>query len=139
MPNGLPSTAASFSPAGSPPPGTAGAAPPACSAPPTPEKFAAPAPAWLKTPGPPYPPTGPQLINQASPTNDAGPALHAERLTVDGGLFFTGGFTATGHGRDGTVRLLGAHISGQLRCTGAVLTNDTGPALHADGLTVDGG
>jgi hypothetical protein len=29
-----------------------------------------------------------------------------------------GGFTATGHGGDGAVRLPGAHIGGQLACVG---------------------
>jgi hypothetical protein len=71
-------------------------------------------------------------------SNDTGPALFADRLTVDGGIFLTDGCTATGHGERGAVRLTGAHIGGQLNCLGAQLTNDTGPALSADGLTVDG-
>jgi hypothetical protein len=37
----------------------------------------------------------------------------------------------------GAVRLPGAHISGQLDCAGATLTNHTGPALYANSLTVD--
>jgi hypothetical protein len=37
----------------------------------------------------------------------------------------------------GGVRLPGAHIGGQLSCTGANLANDGGRALNGDGLTVD--
>ena len=68
--------------------------------------------------------------------NDSGPALAADSLQVDQGMFLRGGFTATGSGEDGAVRLLGAHIGGQLDCTGASLGNDSGPALFADGLQV---
>src|SRR5664280_1720459 len=53
-------------------------------------------------------------------------------LTVDGDLFLR---TAT---VTGEVRLLGAHIGGQLCCIGATLSNDGGPALRGDVLTVDG-
>jgi hypothetical protein len=68
-----------------------------------------------------------------------GPALDADRLTVDGDVFLDGGFTATSSTELGTVRLLGAHIGGQLSCFGAEFTNTgTGPALDAEGLTVDG-
>src|SRR5664280_986617 len=70
--------------------------------------------------------------------NDSGPALTADRLTVAGGVFLCDGFTATGAGKDGAVRLPGANISGQLDCPGAQLRNDSGPALLADGLTVGG-
>jgi hypothetical protein len=69
--------------------------------------------------------------------NDSGPALSAERLQVGQGMFLRGGFTATGSGGDGAVRLLGAHIGGNLNCEGAKLHNKSGPALYADGLHVD--
>jgi hypothetical protein len=69
--------------------------------------------------------------------NDAGPALRAERLQVDQDVFLRGGFEAVGTSEDGAVRLLGAHLGGQLDCTGATIRNDTGPALHADSLQVD--
>jgi hypothetical protein len=71
-------------------------------------------------------------------TNSDGPALHGDELIVDGGLFLAGQFIATGSGEDGAIRLLGARIRGQLTCSGAQLTNPTGPALNGDGLTVDG-
>ena len=69
--------------------------------------------------------------------NDSGPALSADGLQVDQDMFLTGGFTATGSGGAGAVRLPGAHIGGQLDCTGANLRNDSGPALIADSLQVD--
>jgi hypothetical protein len=68
--------------------------------------------------------------------NDSGPALHADGLQVGQAMVLSSGFTATGSSDRGAVRLLGAHISGQLDCTGATLGNDSGPALHADGLQV---
>ena len=71
--------------------------------------------------------------------NDSGPALTADGLQVDQDMFLTGGFTATGSGERGAVRLLGAHIGGQLDCSGAKLRNDSGPALTANGLQVDQG
>ena len=69
--------------------------------------------------------------------NDSGPALAADGLQVGQDMYLSGGFTATGSGGDGAVRLLGAHIGGQLDCDGAELRNDSGPALAADGLQVD--
>ena len=68
--------------------------------------------------------------------NDSGPALAADGLQVGQDMYLSGGFTATGSGGDGAVRLLGAHIGGQLNCAGAELRNDSGPALAADRLQV---
>jgi hypothetical protein len=65
-------------------------------------------------------------------------ALDGDGLRVEGDVLLGDGFTATGQGEEGAVRLLGAHISGQLNLNGARLTNDTGPALIGDGLHVDG-
>ncbi|MFC9687794.1 hypothetical protein ACFTSF_04595, partial [Kribbella sp. NPDC056951] len=70
-------------------------------------------------------------------SNATGPALAADRLRVDGSLFLGVGFTATGAGDSGAVRLLGAHIGNQLSATG-VISNATGPALYAHNLQVDG-
>jgi hypothetical protein len=63
--------------------------------------------------------------------------LHADGLRTDGNLFLR---DATMHGadEDGTVRLPGAHIGGHLDLTRIEVTNDTGPALHADGLRTNG-
>ncbi|MDQ3761000.1 MAG: hypothetical protein M3460_04675 [Actinomycetota bacterium] len=66
------------------------------------------------------------------------PALDGDGLQVDGDVLLGDGFTATGQGDYGAVRLLGAHIRGQLNFNGARLTNEAGPALIADGLHVNG-
>lgn len=75
--------------------------------------------------------------NGATLTNDSGPALFADGLTVDGGVALSPRFTATGSGPRGALRLPGGHIGGQLNCNGATVTNKTGPALVADDLIVD--
>jgi hypothetical protein len=69
--------------------------------------------------------------------NDSGPALYAESLQVDRGMFLRGGFVAAGSGDLGAVRLISARISGDLDCSGAELRNDSGPALLAGSLQVD--
>jgi hypothetical protein len=69
--------------------------------------------------------------------NDSGPALSAGGLQVGRSLTLGGGFTATGSGKDGAVRLPGARIGSRLDCSGAHLRNDSGPALSAYGLQVD--
>lgn len=68
--------------------------------------------------------------------NDSGPALAADGLEVGQTLFLRDGFTATGVGGLGAVRLTGANIGGTLDCTGAKVCNDSGPALHAGSLRV---
>jgi hypothetical protein len=69
--------------------------------------------------------------------NDSGPALDADGLQVGQSMYLTGGFTATGSGEYGAVRMSGAHIADSLECDGAQLRNDSGPALYADRLQVD--
>ncbi|HET9253726.1 MAG TPA: hypothetical protein VFO16_00810 [Pseudonocardiaceae bacterium] len=66
------------------------------------------------------------------------PALDGDGLQVDGDVLLSGGFTASGEGDHGALRLLGAHIRGQLNLNGARLGNETGPALVGDGLHVAG-
>ena len=60
-------------------------------------------------------------------------ALAADGLRVDTDMF------CRGLAAQGAVRLLGAHVVGQLSVSGATLSNEGGPALSADGLKVDGG
>jgi hypothetical protein len=72
----------------------------------------------------------------ATVSNRTGSALHADGLHADLGVFLRDRFKAVGMGKDGAVRLLGAHL-GQLECDGATMHSDAGPALHADGLRVD--
>ena len=69
-------------------------------------------------------------------TNDTGPALVGDGLDVDQDVSLAK-TEASGWGPSGAVRLLGGHIGGLLQCGGAVLTNERGPALGADGLVVD--
>ena len=68
--------------------------------------------------------------------NRSGPALSGDSLQVAGNMFLRNGFTATGAGERGAVRLLGAHIGGNLECSGARLGNGAGPALSGDSLQV---
>ncbi|MGH3789086.1 MAG: hypothetical protein ACRDRG_21600 [Pseudonocardiaceae bacterium] len=75
-------------------------------------------------------------LDGAALINPAGPALVGDHLQVSGGVFLDG-FTATGHGEDGVVRLPDAHITGQLNLDRAELTNPAGPALIGDHLQVD--
>ena len=72
----------------------------------------------------------------ASLHDDSGPALIADGLQVGQDMFLRDGFTATGGGEDGAVRLTGAHIGGSLCCDGANLRNDSGPAASAAPLLV---
>ena len=66
--------------------------------------------------------------------NDSGPALYADGLQVGQDVHLSGRFT--GAGELGAVRLIGAHIGGQLSCAGAELRNDSGTALDAESLQV---
>ncbi len=68
--------------------------------------------------------------------NDSGPALLADLAAIGDGVRLDQDFSAEGEGETGAVRLREAAISGDLLLNGARLTNHTGPALLADGLTV---
>jgi hypothetical protein len=74
----------------------------------------------------------------AAITNSCGPALHGERLKICDNVSLSGGFTAVGAGERGVVRLTGTHIGGQLDCSGATITNASGPALTAGAMHVAG-
>ncbi|MEB0268045.1 hypothetical protein, partial [Cryobacterium sp. 10I5] len=80
--------------------------------------------------------TGQLSLSGAILTNETGPALTADGVSVGGDMFLDDEFTATGHGDDGAVRFPGAQITGQLSLSGAILTNETGPALAADRVSV---
>ena len=80
---------------------------------------------------------GSLLCDGANLRNDSGPALVAYGLQVGQSVFLRNGFTAIGVGERGAVRLIGGHIGGNLDCDGAVLRNDSGPALHVGGVQVD--
>ena len=70
-------------------------------------------------------------MHRAVFSNPDGEALSADGLVVDAGMFLAKAQCT------GEVRLLGAHISGQLDCSEAVFSNPDGEALSADGLVVD--
>lgn len=78
---------------------------------------------------------GDLYLEGARLANDAGPALHADRLEI-GGSFDLAGAHITGAGEEGALRLRDAGIAGQLRLPGAELVNASGPALGADDLRV---
>lgn len=80
--------------------------------------------------------TGQLQLRGAQLTNDNGPALQADGLTVQADAYLDKGFIATGHNADGAVRLVGALITGPLILRGATLSNKAGPALNADRLTI---
>jgi hypothetical protein len=65
--------------------------------------------------------------------NPKGNALLADGATVQGDVFLSEGFHATGE-----VRLLGADIKGQLTCSGGRFENPEGNALSVERATVDG-
>src|SRR5262245_45454815 len=70
----------------------------------------------------------------ASFTNQGGIAFNADRLEVEGNVFWRAGFAANGE-----VRLPGAHVGGNFECDGASFTDSGGRwALNADGMEVDG-
>jgi hypothetical protein len=64
------------------------------------------------------------------------PALNGDALTVTGALSLVGVHAASSS-VEGTICLRGCHVGGHLRLPGAIVTNQFGPALHADHLTVD--
>ena len=76
------------------------------------------------------------MLFDARLKNKTGPALIADGLQVGSDIVLPI-LKAVGHGAQGAVRLLSAHVTGQLRLDGAKLTNKSGPALIADGLQVD--
>lgn len=78
---------------------------------------------------------GTLFLNGAHLTNPDGPALVADGIVVKSDASLADGFTCSGWGELGTVRLLGATINGQFVLRGAHITNLAGPAFNADNLT----
>ncbi|MEV4052497.1 hypothetical protein AB0J55_15050 [Amycolatopsis sp. NPDC049688] len=68
--------------------------------------------------------------------NDFGPAIDADRLHVDGDLLLRRA-RIHGTGGLGALRLLDAHVGGQLIATGSRMSSSSGPAFQAEGLQVD--
>ncbi|ANZ36866.1 hypothetical protein BBK82_13070 [Lentzea guizhouensis] len=63
--------------------------------------------------------------------------LHANGIRTDNNLLLRG-VRITGTGENGAIRLLGAHIGGQLNLDRVTITNATGPVLVADGIRTGG-
>lgn len=59
--------------------------------------------------------------------------LHADRLTVEGGIFLRNGFETNGE-----VRLSGASVGGDLDCSGGRFDNPSGRALSVDRVETKG-
>jgi hypothetical protein len=75
---------------------------------------------------------GQLVLSSAQLTNQAGPALEGDELQVGSDMFLDEQFTATGHSEEGAVRLLGAHIGGQLDLSSAQLSNAQGLVLDLE-------
>jgi hypothetical protein len=82
--------------------------------------------------------TGQLAMTSAHLENASGPALQADGLSVDAGAHFGDGFTASGTGEQGAVRLIGARVRGQLSFSEATIRNPSGCALNLDGASVGG-
>lgn len=84
--------------------------------------------------------TGSFNMKGATLINGAGPALAADRVSVYGTAYLDGTFAASGHGDKGAVRLLGAHIDGQLAVENASVERARTRAATwvVDGLTYEG-
>lgn len=70
-------------------------------------------------------------------TSADGPALSADGMAVEGGVWLNGDASARFEAH-GEVRLVGADIRGQLNCAGGSFANPEGDALNAEGITVNG-
>lgn len=68
----------------------------------------------------------------------SGPAISVAAMQVAGSVLLTAGFKAHGDSERGAVLLTGARIGIQLDCSGATITNSSGPALHGERIQVGG-
>ncbi|MGW5053922.1 hypothetical protein [Actinokineospora sp. NPDC004072] len=75
-------------------------------------------------------------LDRTTITNTTGPALYADTLRTDSALFLSDA-SISGTGENGALRLLGAHIGGQLDLDRTTITNTSGPALDADAIRID--
>ncbi len=82
--------------------------------------------------------TGQLALRGVTLINKTGPALLADLITIGAGALLDDDFFAGGAGPAGAVRLPEATIHNELRLNGALLVNPSGPALLADGVTVQG-
>ena len=71
--------------------------------------------------------------------NTSGPAIRADRLSVDGDLILDEGFDATASSPDGAIRLVACRVGGQVVFGAGVVRNDFGAGLLADRIIANGG
>ncbi|MGW7532343.1 hypothetical protein [Amycolatopsis sp. NPDC054798] len=80
--------------------------------------------------------SGSLLCREAEISNPNGLALEASSAELGSGLYLHQGTRITGSSADGAIHLNGARIGGPLECQSIQVSNDTGPAIEADTLTV---
>jgi len=73
------------------------------------------------------------LCSGARMNNPGKEALNADRMVIGGNVCLDNGFKA-----EGEVRLLGAHIGGDLYCGNGEFRNKNGKALNTDGMVTEG-
>ncbi|MBB1155455.1 hypothetical protein [Amycolatopsis dendrobii] len=79
---------------------------------------------------------GSLLCRDADIVNPAGLALEASSAELGSGLYLHRGTRITGSSADGAIHLNGASVGGPLECQSIKVSNDLGPAIEADTLTV---
>ncbi|MEU3650789.1 hypothetical protein AB0E59_46065 [Lentzea sp. NPDC034063] len=77
-------------------------------------------------------------VTESEVTNGAGAALVFDNITVGGNFSLRKGNRITGHGEEGAVRLVSAHISGHVEMRDTEIINAAGPALESNGIQVGG-
>lgn len=76
--------------------------------------------------------------DHADLANKSGPALAADNLRVNGSVFLRRSQCHGNHPAHAAVQLHGTHIADNLEFSGAAMSNESGSALTASGLQVDG-
>ncbi|WP_158687991.1 MULTISPECIES: hypothetical protein [Actinomycetes] len=67
------------------------------------------------------------------------PGLDASQVRIEGGLHLSDGVRITGNSPNGAIRLIGAHIGGNLQCRDAEISNPAGFALEASSAELGNG
>lgn len=75
------------------------------------------------------------ILNGASISNTAGPALVGSPCRVDGAIFLRDEFNAVASDRTGAIQLLNADVE-SIQGSGASVINSSGPGLYASGMQV---
>jgi len=78
------------------------------------------------------------ILDNVEIVNQIGPALRADWIQVDSAVLFINAHLS-GTDIDGAVQLPGARVGNRVVLEDTKITNQTGPALHADDLHIDNG